>query len=389
MHRRIVGLIAMVAFALPLRAEGPLVIVGGGLSDDNDAVFAAFLSALPAPDAPIAIIPAASGVPAQSAAAFAEQLTRRGVDQSRIRIIRLATEDDPLTPEDESGWAANGENAGEVARLAQIGGVWFTGGDQARIMTTLVRSDGSQTAMFAAIRTAHAAGAVIGGTSAGAAIMSRRMIRMGDPFSLVPGAGDEREPLETGWGLGFLRQGMVDQHFGERARLLRLVAALRAADPDDRIGFGIDEDTALVIAPGQRTAKVVGRGRVTAVDARSAAYFREPPLDVRRAAIVSLTDGATVDLAAPVSASLPAPPNAAAERPACLAAPSAAGLAASESRWVAAMAARIADGEESLCLISAGSTGLALRFYRRSEIGAGRLLLDIVPVTSTLDLRQR
>lgn len=389
-----IWLAAVLALAMPLSAQGQLVIVGGGLADDNDAVFAAFLDALPAPDAPIAIIPAASGVPAQSARAFAAQLTRRGVAQERIRIIRLATEDDPSTPEDESGWTGNSEAPDEIMKLAGVGGIWFTGGDQARIMATLMRPEGDESAMLAIIRTRFAAGAAIGGTSAGAAIMSDPMILQGDPFSLVPGTGTAFEELASGTGLGFLRRRLVDQHFGERARLIRLVAALRDVPTFDRIGLGIDEDTALVVAPGQARARVVGRGRVTVVDAREAAYFRDPPLDVRRLAIVSLQDGDVVDLAAPAASALtaaaPRPPASADRPPApCIAAPSAARLATSESQLVGAMAGRLGEGEESLCLISAGTGSLALRFYRRPAIGAGLLLLDIMPAASRLELRQR
>ncbi|MFN3989406.1 MAG: cyanophycinase [Erythrobacter sp.] len=385
-----IGLALLLTLAGPLRAGGTLVIVGGGLADDNDAVFAAFLAALPAPDAPIAIIPAASGVPVQSARAFAAQLERRGVDQERIRIIRLATEDDPATAEDESGWAGHGEAPDEIMKLAGVGGIWFTGGDQARIMASLMRPEGDESAMLAIIRTRFAAGAVIGGTSAGAAIMSNPMILQGDPFSLVPGAGAAFEKLASGTGLGFLRHRLVDQHFGERTRLIRLVAALREVPSHDRIGLGIDEDTALVVAPDQRFARVVGRGRVTVLDAREAAYFRDPPLDVRRLAIVSLADGDVVDLAAPATAIARRPPASADPAPVpCLAAPSAGRLAASESQLVGALAARIGEGEESLCLISAGAGSLALRFYRRSAMGSGPLLLDIVPVVSRLELRQR
>lgn len=392
------ALIALLTAAGALRAEGPLVIVGGGLSDDNDAVFAAFLDALPAPDAPIAIIPAASGVPVQSARAFAEQLTRRGVAPERIRIIRLATQDDPATPEDEGTWRSNGENAGEVMRFAGVGGIWFTGGDQARIVETLIRSGGGadggdDTAMLSIIRTRHAAGAVIGGTSAGAAIMSRVMIRQGDPLALVPGATGTadplREPIVTGQGLGFLPAGLVDQHFGERARLIRLVGALRALAPDDRIGIGIDEDTALVIAPGPRSARgtgrVIGRGQVTVVDARAAAFLPGDALDLRRAAVMVHTDGAMIDLLAPAPQ---AAPNARRSGPApCIAAPSHGARALSQSAFVAAIAADLAPGAQTICLIAAGTQGLSLRFYRGAEDTP--LMLDIAPMTARIELNQR
>jgi cyanophycinase len=371
---------ALLMLAAPARGEGPLVIVGGGLADDNDAVFAAFLEALPAPDAAIAIIPAASGVPVQSAAAFAAQLERRGVAPARIRVIRLAVEDDPATPEDESRWAGHGDEAGEAARLAGVGGVWFTGGDQARIMATLLRADGRETAMLTAIRAAHRQGAVIGGTSAGAAIMSDPMIQQGDPLSLVPGAGEGREPILTGPGLGFLRRFLVDQHFGERARLPRLTAALRAYPPQDRIGLGIDEDTALVIAPDQQAARVVGRGHVTFLDARAAEFGRAAQFAVRGAVVEIVSADGTIDLATLVPPSGPEQPPAP-----CLSATSAAGLPTSQSALIAQITGALERGGETTCLVSAGASGLALRFWREADEGQRRVRLDIVPVHVRLD----
>lgn len=368
-------LAALLAVAAPLRAEGALVIVGGGLADDNDAVFAAFLEAVPSPDAAIAIIPAASGVPVQSAAAFAAQLERRGVAPGRIRVIRLAVADDPATPEDESRWAGHGEAADEVAQLAKVGGIWFTGGDQARIMAALLRRDGTATAMLAAIRRAHRQGAVIGGTSAGAAIMSDPMILQGDPLSLVPGAGAGREAILTGPGLGFLRRFLVDQHFGERARLPRLAAALRAYPLQDRIGLGIDEDTALVIAPDQQAARVVGRGKVTFLDARAAEFGSAGQFAMRGAVVEIVSAADTIDLATLV------PPGGAEQPPApCLSATSAAGLPTSQSAVIAQITGALERGGETTCLVSAGASGLALRFWRAGDERQRRVMLDIEPV---------
>lgn len=378
------GLVVLLMLAAPLQAQGALVIVGGGLSDDNDAVFTAFLDALPAPDAPIAIIPAASGVPAQAAAAFAAQLERRGVVPGRIRTIRLAAEDDPATPEDEARWAGHGDEPAMVAQLAGVGGIWFTGGDQARIMATLIRADGTESALLAAIRAAYAAGAVIGGTSAGAAIMSDPMIMQGDPFSLVPGANAEREPIVTGQGLGFLRRFLVDQHFGERARLPRLAAALRAYPRHDRIGLGIDEDTALVVAPDQRSARVAGRGKVTFLDARSAELTAGAQFAARGVVVAIMNAGDMIDfvtLVPPKGAMHPTQP--------CLSATSAAGLPVSQSSMIAPITGSLERAAEAVCLVSAGSTALALRFWREADASEQRVKLDIEPVRLRLEPLER
>jgi cyanophycinase len=383
--RRLSGLFAFFwALAVPSQAQqsGTLVIVGGGLSDNNDAVFDAFLDALPTPDAPIAIIPAASGYPAGSAASFTAALGRRGVAQGRIRVIRLAVEDDPDSAEDESLWRGNGEDAGEVARLLDVGGIWFTGGDQARIIATLRRSNGTDSTMLAAIRARFAQGAVIGGTSAGAAIMSAPMIVQGDPLSLLPGAPTAREPVEVAAGLGFLARGLVDQHFGERARLIRLVAALSPLQPEERLGFGIDEDTALVVAPDQASARVAGRGLVTLIDARRAEFAEGAPLAVRGVEIATSGEGERIAFGAPlVLPQLQGPASAE-----CLSAPAAGMTARSESRLVTGIANALATGGQVTCLLATGDSGLSLRFRREGdgEAAGDRLLLDIGPVALRL-----
>lgn len=249
---------------------GSLVIVGGGLEPGNSQVYEAFLQARPADARRIVIIPAASGEPALAADSVRKALMRHGAKEADITVIPLALIDDPSTSSvDESRWSEAASSADETARLGGAGAIWFTGGDQSRITGLLINTDGSDTPMLAEIRSRHAEGAVIGGTSAGAAIMSVEMITGGDSLgALLPGALGEEMSLARG--LGFLKSGLVDQHFGQRARLGRLAAALMLLPEEGRVGFGIDEDTALVISGDQTQASVVGSGYVTVLDARSA-----------------------------------------------------------------------------------------------------------------------
>jgi cyanophycinase len=71
-------------------------------------------------------------------------------------------------------------------------------------------------------------------------------------------------------GLGFFPTGVVDQHFDRKARLGRLARTVAEQSGGQRIGFGVDEDTALVVDLATRTAMVAGVGGVTVLDARSA-----------------------------------------------------------------------------------------------------------------------
>lgn len=273
-------------FAVPAHAAGKLLIVGGGLDAGNAPIHRALLDARPAGAPTIAIIPSASGYPADSARAFAAALIRHGAKAEDIRVVHLAAEDDPTTPAiDEARWADNAMSAAEIAKLESAGAIWFTGGDQLR--TTRLLAPGSiDSPMLRAIRARLGAGAVIGGSSAGAAVMSRAMITNGETMAALTRPverqadgrdnRDEEGALVLGDGLGFLPQGLVDQHFDARARLGRLARALFTLPGPDRIGFGIDEDSALLVDLSARTAQVLGRATVVVLDARAARHAATP-----------------------------------------------------------------------------------------------------------------
>jgi hypothetical protein len=79
--------------------------------------------------------------------------------------------------------------------------------------------------------------------------------------------GEEGEGVLLETGLGFLPMGLVDQHFLARGRWGRLLVALMASD-SIAVGFGIDENTALVVDGD--SARVVGESGVVFMDARGA-----------------------------------------------------------------------------------------------------------------------
>lgn len=275
---RALSLAAWMLASAAARAEGALVIAGGALAGGSP-VYEAFVAAL-AGKGPVLVIPAAGGSPVQSGAYFVEQMVRAGVNARRIRVVPVAVKDDAATPDvDESTWAGNAARAELLEGLRDAAGVWFTGGDQMRIVRTLLDAEGRDTPLLALIRARHAAGAVIGGSSAGAAIMSDAMISGGDGFRalLEPPATvyPETEEQDTGrlWlaqGLGFFDGGIVDQHFDRQARLGRLVRAL--GETLELRGFGIDEDTALLIEPDRGSARVLGAGAVTVLDTAGARF---------------------------------------------------------------------------------------------------------------------
>jgi cyanophycinase len=148
---------------------------------------------------------------------------------------------------------ADAMSAEAIATLDAATGIFMTGGDQLRLSTIL-----GGTATAEAIRRANAGGVHVAGTSAGAAYISEHMICYGK------GGPTPRMGMSTlAQGLGLTRLAIVDQHFRERDRIGRLMAAL-SFNPS-LIGLGIDEDTAAFI-DGDDVLEVAGSGGVTVLD---------------------------------------------------------------------------------------------------------------------------
>ncbi len=267
-------LVGIASAGLAAERTGTLVIAGGAVSASNAAIYETFVGAMPNPDqGRVAVISAASGAPVESAWRVRETLDRYGISPERVSHVRIAVMDDESTPDvDEGTWSGNGDNREEVAKIDAADAIWISGGDQLRIVETLLEEDGTPTPMLTAIRQRLDAGAVIGGTSAGAAIMSDPMVARGTSIAALLNDDGAGEPLQLSPGLGFFAYGLVDQHFDANARLGRMAVALADLDPEHRIGFGVDEDTALIVAQGGDSLAVAGSGNVTVVDGRGATW---------------------------------------------------------------------------------------------------------------------
>jgi cyanophycinase len=213
---------------------GTLVIAGGGALPTS--VFAAFLKAAGGKGTRIAVFPVASGQPTEAIAGVARALSDLGAEIVPVHLETRAAAADPAL----------------IGKLRGCGGYWFTGGDQNRIGDLVV-----DTPLHAMLNERYRGGAVIGGTSAGAAAMSRIMLTgKGDLSDVAPGT------YETRAGLGFLDGCIVDQHFLRRQRQNRLISLM--LEHPDRLGIGVDEETALVVQAGM--AAVVGNRRVLVFD---------------------------------------------------------------------------------------------------------------------------
>ena len=167
-------------------------------------------------------------------------------------------------------------------------GVFFTGGNQMKLAAAI-----RGTRFGDAVVAAYDRGVVIGGTSAGASVVSEHMVGYG-----APGAQPKFRMAALAQGLGLLPGVIVDQHFGQRDRFGRLMN-LVASSPD-LLGIGLDEDTAMLVTD-ETDLEVVGRGSVFCVDMRTAltdaATARgTTPLMISGAAVHFLPHGAHFDL---------------------------------------------------------------------------------------------
>lgn len=134
-------------------------------------------------------------------------------------------------------------------------GIFFSGGTQMRIAAII-----GGTQMESELLKAYQSGCIVGGTSAGASILSKTMVAYGKG-----GASPRERILQMSAGLGFTDKFIFDQHFRQRDRLGRLIYAV--ASHPGIVGVGIDEDTAAIVENDSKIT-VCGSGAVTVVDGK-------------------------------------------------------------------------------------------------------------------------
>jgi cyanophycinase len=214
---------------------------------------------------------------------FVDLAAGAGGGHARIVVFAMASEEGQTSGEEKAAdlralgadarnlWIDREQaNSDSIVRLVENAtGIWFGGGDQARL-TRVLRG----TRVERAMHVRYDAGAVIGGTSAGAAVMSQVMIT-GDerhPGRDRPDTSEAwitiaREDVVTDTGFAFMTNAVVDQHFLRRRRLNRLISVVLEREP--HLGVGIDESTAILVHPDGHWS-VEGASAATIFDARHA-----------------------------------------------------------------------------------------------------------------------
>ena len=283
------------ADAEPKPPKGSLVIIGGALRADNDAVWERIVELAGGKGARVAVFASASASPERAGNYLVERLNRYGADAFFVPVAERLDGADGRA-------AADDPTLAEAVRTA--GGAYFSGGDQGRITDVLRRADGSNTRVLDALWDMYRRGGVIAGSSAGAAIMSSTMF--GHPRSILStlqhGVDDGRQITR---GLGFIGDDVfIDQHLLVRGRFARMLPAMLAKGY--KIGLGIDENTAMVVN-ARRDVEVIGYRGALLVDLSEAAT-RDGSFNLANGRLSYLDNGDRFNLA--TKTFMPAPEKA-------------------------------------------------------------------------------
>lgn len=223
------------------------ILIGGGLEDDNDAILKRLL--IRNDTDKIVVVPYSSAEAQKSAESTIARFKQR---RPGARYVTLP---DPAKDEASLKLAADW--------IAHADLVYFTGGDQSRLIPRFLSQDGKPNAVLQALRAGMLKhGTIVGGTSAGAAVMADPMFTGGGSESALSGDAipdgegdnDRNAPppprgVRLGKGFGLIGGVIIDTHTSARGRHGRMVAALEVSG--HRFGVGINENRAVVARGGQ------------------------------------------------------------------------------------------------------------------------------------------
>ncbi len=197
-----------------------------------------------------------------------ERIERIYKDQFESLGVREVYESDIHTRRDT-------DDAELLERLERATAVFFTGGDQLRLVSLIAGTLFGERVRERLWKD-HL---VVAGTSAGAAAMSSTMLVAGPKDGTV-----RRSDVTLAPGLSYWRDATIDTHFSQRGRVNRLLAIF--GQNPQVLGLGIDEDTAIEVVPGQ-SFTVLGSGAVLVFDGR-VTYSSAP--EVSDDEVITLTD---------------------------------------------------------------------------------------------------
>jgi cyanophycinase len=223
------------------QTRGKLFIIGGAQTKE---ITQKFVELAGGKDARILIIPNASSNKVRSGENQKNEFVELGAKAEYI-IFSKENADDPSNLE----------------KLSWANAVYFTGGDQ-----SLLTKDLLGTKLLEKIYELHNKGGLVGGSSAGAAVMSEIMItgnELKNKDTVQSFISIQKGNIETSKGFGFVKNAIVDQHFIKRKRHNRLITLM--CEHPNLLGIAIDEATAIILNPDD-TFEVFGENQVIVFD---------------------------------------------------------------------------------------------------------------------------
>ncbi len=227
--------------------------IGGAEDRTSDLeVLKQVFALAPEGNSEVAVIATASRIPDEVLPDYEAAFSRLGA--SRVHSLSLRDRREAA-------------DADTIRMIEQSGVIFFTGGDQLRLTNVL---GGSET--MKAIRNRQREGAVVAGTSAGAAAMPGTMIYNGAAADAL-----RKGAVNLTFGLGLVEDMVIDSHFLERGRFTRLME-VGASNPE-YLGVGLGEDAAVIIHP-HGILEAIGPGHVIIIDSRDLASSNIAELSV-------------------------------------------------------------------------------------------------------------
>lgn len=221
---------------------GTLVIIGGGEDKTDEKLILRYI-AKKVGRGKMVVSTVASEIPGQVWAEYEKVFRSLGVRH----VFHLNVEDREEALSDRA-----------LAVMRDADAVFFTGGDQLRITSILGDSP-----IFTRVKEIFDSGGIIAGTSAGASVMTETMMVSGD----AEATQKVKTSVRLAPGFGLLPGVIIDQHFAQRGRVGRLLAAV--AQNPRMLGVGLDEDAAIIYtrqrfqALGANAVHILDASRIT------------------------------------------------------------------------------------------------------------------------------
>lgn len=243
-------LVLLITFQNFSQSKGKLVIVGGVQTPEIEKKYVELAGGA---NARIMIIPNAGSDPKECSEEVQLIFDKLGAKSDYLLFTRATADDE-----------AN------LKKMEWANAVFFLGGDQVDLTRDMLG-----TKLLGMVYDIYNKGGVVGGSSAGAAVMSEVMItgnELVNKDSTVSFINIEKGNVETKQGFGFLKTVIIDQHFLKRKRHNRTISAL--IEHPTLLGVAIDESTSIIVNPDD-TFEVLGTNQVLVYDPTNGTEIRD------------------------------------------------------------------------------------------------------------------